>query len=299
MRIPPSLIVMSIATAVPFGLAIRDTVNGAPQVEAEPDDYAATARAEQAQYEAEQAAERELEEKQRAALVAKLGSVYGATPASMGSLLAGVTFGQDVEFEGDEGDLYVALDHDSVNNVVRGVNITVPDDNAGAACDELRAKLIAAWGPPTGQAWVAADGSQRATLDECELAYEPTLAAPAWLDAVYIIGMPAAKVEALPSASVDTYGVGWYVPGIGYASGRTSAYATLAKGKVTYVSASGDTDFDSLVQIRDAVSAKLKSQPSRDDETGDWVWKKAPTAVLHRDADSDGFTLTIGKDESQ
>ena len=296
MRIPTSLIVMSIATAVPFGLAIRDTVKGTPHKLTDDEVLAKQLAAEQAQRDIEAAAEAKLAEKQHETLVANLKTIFGPTPASMGTMLASVKFGGEAQYptwpEGISVDYGVDI-HGAVGAVV--VYVT-PEDQS--ACDSLRAKLIEAWGTPTDSIWLAPDGSQRARIDNCQLTFDPTLSPAAWLAAIDVIGQPEARLETLPGASTDDLGFHWYVPGTGYGAGNSLATAVVDKGKITYVNAGGETDFDTLVALRDAVSARMKSQPTRDDETGDWVWKKAPTARLHREPDTNEFTLSFGKEPS-
>src|SRR5688572_13929492 len=101
MRIPPSVIVMSLVTAVPFGLAIRDTLNekdaraaGGLDDYGDDDGYKGRERsAELAEYEAEmarEAAEREARSKER---LTQLDQLYGAKAASMGTLLDGIELG--------------------------------------------------------------------------------------------------------------------------------------------------------------------------------------------------------------
>src|SRR5688572_453781 len=98
MRIPTSVIVMSLLTAAPFGLAIRDTLNK-KDVIAEDDDpfeseYGARSSRErrEALEEYEREAVREAEERARkkAQQVEQLNDLFGEKPASMGSLLEGI-----------------------------------------------------------------------------------------------------------------------------------------------------------------------------------------------------------------
>src|SRR5690348_1005184 len=101
MRIPTSVIVMSVVTAVPFGLGIRDTLD---KKDSHADDELGvldfsgkrSARERERaleEYQAEmqrEAAEREARAK---AKLAKLDELYGAKPAQMGALLDGITLG--------------------------------------------------------------------------------------------------------------------------------------------------------------------------------------------------------------
>src|SRR6267154_5723319 len=102
MRIPPSVIVMSIVVAVPFGLAIKDTVNhDDPQSRAEREAKrdAEEMEAQEHRYEAEQAKERAEQNTKRKARRDELRGMFGQTPASMGPTLAGITLGGSADPE--------------------------------------------------------------------------------------------------------------------------------------------------------------------------------------------------------
>src|SRR5260221_296797 len=95
MRIPPSVIVMSLVTAVPFGLGIRDSLKHEPAIGGEReersralDDYEAEVRREGAER------QRRTEDKK-----ARLDVLYGAKPAQMGSLLDGIQLGANATFQ--------------------------------------------------------------------------------------------------------------------------------------------------------------------------------------------------------
>jgi hypothetical protein len=113
MRIPPSVMVMSLLTAVPFGLGIRDTLNSKNRDRSERERMESAKREKeramsyeaQAAYEAEaRRAEEDRQELVREQL-AKLDQLYGANPAHMGTLFDGVVLGvkrtgpQDVTVE--------------------------------------------------------------------------------------------------------------------------------------------------------------------------------------------------------
>jgi hypothetical protein len=295
MRIPPSLIVMSIATAVPFGLAIRDTVKGKGHRPTAEERAEAEQRAERAEYEARQAAEEALAAKTHERLVAELPKLFGPTPASTGTLLAHVKLGEPVP-DATWPDGITVYDATEGDGTPTGGVVVHVGEYDQAACDELRAKLVAAWGPPTESTWLAADRSMRAHLDDCDLVFEPALDPASWLAAVDVIGKPESVLETIPTAYVDDGGPHWFVPGMGYGTGHCEVTAVPAKGKIPYLEVFGDTDFDTVIALRDVISARVKGQPTVDEDTGDWVWNKAPTARLHRDPESNVFTLALGKE---
>jgi len=148
---------------------------------------------------------------------------------------------------------------------------------------------------------------QRATFDEdgCTLTFErylepSDLVAQFPLDAV---GKSAEKFAAQlgPASDSDDERVYWNLPGIGFGSGDTKLEAYVANGKIIGFKATVKSDFDSMVAVRDALSAKLKVQPKRaaeaDDEYSDsnvWEWKRRVPVTLEQ-LDADRFSVLVGK----
>src|SRR5215203_3160200 len=146
MRIPPSVIVMSVVTAVPFGLGVRDTLKhkdvtadeydgldfGAKRSERERvrelEEYEAEARREQL--------EREAKAKER---IAQLDMLIGTKPAQMGALFDGVTLGAGagsfqpenvrVRIENAEQDGFITVQFDADAKSLLGVDILVANDD--------------------------------------------------------------------------------------------------------------------------------------------------------------------------
>src|SRR5437879_4774181 len=108
MRIPPSVIVMSLLTAVPFALAFRDASRGRDKAAHHHDDYDeddfgsrdsdddrdlkqyAASEASMERIRAEQREQKAKTELQRARITPQL---VGSEPASLGTLFAGVKLG--------------------------------------------------------------------------------------------------------------------------------------------------------------------------------------------------------------
>jgi hypothetical protein len=330
MRIPTSVIVMSLLTAAPFGLAIRDTLTKKQQpafAEDEWGDYGRDHRSDSkalAEYEAEMQREADARAEKRKKQVEKLDQLYGQTKASMGTLLDGVFLGADagnfqpeatrqrIEKETESGFLDVSFDADA--KALRSVTIALSardyDPDLGEVvnlCEPLHDKLVTAWGPSMSGTWLDEVRHVRATLDtdSCTLTWDQYLPVDEWLRAVTAvqIGKPAEKTLQAYSETAgiafDDYNdetVRWYLPGLGAATGATEVTAMIQKGKIVGVRAIVEADFDSLVAIRDGLSTLAKAQPTRnEDDEENWYWKKKAMRLTQYEG-SDRVFLLVGKD---
>jgi hypothetical protein len=296
MRIPTSVIVMSLVTAVPFGLAIRDTVRHHDPVPEDDDfiqahavDDPSEARLAEARYQAE--AERAEAEAAvaRAAVERARQAVVGSTPASLGSIFDGIALGEPTERFSLElarratdptasaGNLHVDFDVDAVR--VAAIHVSLLGD-----CDSFVDTLRRAWGDTpdaTPDIWLTADGTQRASLDTdtCELVFERHVSTLAWVDALPLdaIGWSAKKLAtaAGPAAEVDDQQIQWSTPGVGLGRGRTDLTAYLLEGKVAAIRAAFQTDQESANAIRDRLAIRFHAKPSHDDpDSNAYVWKR-------------------------
>jgi hypothetical protein len=328
MRIPTSVIVMSLLTAAPFGLAIRDTVKNKPGSELEDlyrdlestrGDSAEELRREaelMAEYEREREHERALEARKHQENLKRLDTLYGSEKASMGIYFAsfplGAPFNEAVEEKatsmlGDDFLSPTVTGDDTINHVSTFIFNTDPSDGESTVCETLREKLSQAWGPGVNGTWLNPTTKQRAVLqlneEPCKLTFSKYLDAASWVAALPMdfVGLSATKAgaKAGPLAEVFDDVIEWGVPGTGYGVTATSFIAYLENNKVVSVRVGVDTDFDTLVEIRDALSAKLKAQPTRNEDTGAWVWKKKPGITLVQDPSSNNVTVVIGKDTYQ
>lgn len=329
MRIPTSVIVMSLLTAAPFGLAIRDTLTKKERstVEDEWGDYGRSGRQDSkalAEYEAEMQREADARAEKRRQQIEKLDQLYGSTKGSMGTLLDGVFLGADagsfqpeatrqrIQRETESGFLDVSFDVDA--KALRGVTIALSardyDPDLGEVvnlCEPLHEKLVTAWGPSTNGTWLDEVRHVRATLDtdSCTLTFDQYLTADEWVKAVTAIqiGKPSEKaLQAYTQATgfvFDEYSddeVRWNLPGLGTATGGTEVTALIQHGKIVGLRANVDADFDSVVAMRDGLSAVLKSQPVRSEDDESWTWKKKPGARLSQYEGSDRVYLLLGRD---
>lgn len=306
MRIPPSVVVMSMITVVPFGLAIRDTVRhpAANQDALDFDGARARARAEAAQQQRWDEAERQAEAQHAAARARALDRLYGAAPASLGHVFDGIRLGaraadfqpattrQAIQALEDEAGLEVSFDDDS-----GGLDDIAID--LGDACDVLATKLHAAWGAsPTGT-WRAPDG-QRAHLDvdACTLTFDRTVDATAWLDRTTTaivplgeLGKPATDLDGRASETAGDEGLDWRGPGLGAGAGPTDLHATLDREKIVELTAEVDADAASIQGVRDRLTALLHVQPNTDQD-GILTWKGPIVVAL----EIDGTHLRLSAD---
>ncbi|HSD87612.1 MAG TPA: hypothetical protein VLB44_08855 [Kofleriaceae bacterium] len=311
MRIPPSVIVMGLLTAVPFGLAIRDTAKH-QAASADGIDLTGSKKAERERLAAYQRAEREQEAREAEAKNRReqfVASLFGKTPASMGSFLEGITLGANAEtFQPDatQKRIYEAARSGLANvefateDILHAVKVEV----RAVDCDTLRDKLTAAWGRSVGSVWLDPATHQRASLAEyeesgfyCKMQFDRYVEPDAWVGALPFdaIGKPIAALGAPAGAKTEDDSVSWRLPGLGYGHQETVVIAYIENDKVVGANVITDADFDSQLKIRDLLSAKLAKQPVQDEnDSGVWIWKtKLPVKL-----DGSGaarFSVQIGK----
>lgn len=327
MRIPTSVIVMSLLTAAPFGLAIRDTLNQKDVVVDEDDPYSLEYDGRRArrdrraleEYEREVAREAEERARARERRLAKLDELYGSQPASMGALFAGIYLGADAgSFQPEPAreriyrasrDGFISVSFDVDEKALRAVTVEVegrdydPDlEQVVDACATLYDRLVERWGRAAGGIWRDPATHQRASLDQdtCTLRFDRYLDATEWFGALPLdlVGQSVAKllVRVGDDAIVDDELVEWTLPGLGAGSEDTQLQAFVHNKKVIGLRVVTDSDFDSLLGVRELLSKKLKAQPKQDDDNdGAWTWKgKLPVTIEHSYG-SNEFTLHAGK----
>lgn len=260
MRIPPSVIVMSLVTAVPFALAVHDTMKPHPKTYDEMSD-----EEREAQFEEEMRKESAEQAQRDAAETAKRAATYktffGEKPAQLGSYfnsvhldmvsserefdeLAGTTTVDAINFEGDK----------------RLETIRISESEH---CDELRAQMIAAWQDAPDGIYLDAASHQRASFQECTLTFSRYVDVNQWIDtkgdvpvALSWIGMPADKLrEQLGEHLTNDDGevLMWNAPGIGRGNDPTHITARIENDKIAGLAINVMTDAPTV----DAVHARL------------------------------------------
>ena len=287
---------MSLVTAVPFGLAIRDTVRhpSANEDALDFDGSHARARAlaaEQARWEAE---ERAAQARHEAARAKAIHALYGAAPASLGSVFDGIHLGApSTEFQPDaarraiqalesESGIEVAFDTDFAQ--LRGITVDLGD-----TCDDLATQLRAAWGASPWATWRAPDG-QRAHLDTdaCSLTFDRSVDAAAWVDLdktavvpLALVGRPASDLDGHVADDSDDTGMSWRGPGLGMGNGGTEVQVDVENAKIVAVSAEVDADPGTIQAVQDRLTTLLHGAPAVDGQVA--TWKGPPEVTLEVD----------------
>jgi len=316
MRIPVSLIVMPILTAAPFAMAIRDTVKDKKPAAEDVSDYSdysdrgreAHHERRMAEYEAEMERERAAEAAKRKEQLQELDGIFGTEKASLGAKFDNLALGSPrtaalenkIALLQRDGFITPAFEGESetVEYLHVEIDSTLPVSyDLEEPCSALREKLVAAWGPSGNGTWLNATTMQRATLamEPCSLRFDRALTVDNWVAKLPLDALGKSEIKGVSAVS-DQDTVVWNFNGVGYSGAPTNASAYKTDDKITAVYISTETDFDTLVEIRDAVSKKLKAEPTRD-EDGAWVWKKKPFITLSQGYDNNRITLQIGKDQ--
>jgi len=320
MRIPRSVIVMTLLTSVPFALAIRAAVKDKARHAVDDDDNDELSDMgygrEQAKLEAMRAEEEEAKnkatERQRRRIVEQL---LGEEPATLGSLFDGVQLGapagnfqpESVRTALRDASEVISVDWDVDAARLNGLTIRLKGEDYGCGLKNA----VAAWGG-SGELWANPRTHQRAELDPigCEIRFERYADPEQWIDKgdasivpLSAVGQPAAKLhnrvlDKMDDGSDGEDEFGWHDIGLTGKWGHTTLFATTKAGKVVAVSAtfSGDAAaFDALVtRITKLTGVKptrtLESQ-HYDDGAPTMTWKSKPPVELH---DGDVRVLTIG-----
>ena len=302
MRIPKSTIVMTLVTAVPFGLAIRDTLrhkDPLSYINAMDDRYDAERdpelEAQLAKDEAERAAS---EAAHKAAVATARGALFGPSAGSMGRMFADVKLGDPtasaMQMYGTlrTDGANIGVDFEYVGGKLNAVAVKLLEE-----CDDFGDALDAAWGG--GSVWMNADSSVRASLDRsaCTLRFERFADAESWLKAMPLamFGKNADAFRAQLGDRVtdaDESGFGWRDIGVGTGTGETTYEAVVQRGKLVGLTASAQID----VQTSDEILLAMKKQfgePTVDDTGTIFTWKRK-SMPIQLELSGDHVLLQIG-----
>ena len=302
MRIPTSVVVMSILTAVPFGLAIHDSLRGPPVAEPATPTLEEQDAAFLTQQRHEQA-ELETREARRATQRALLRHLY----VNDKQFLWG--------YRVDEPGITVHYQLDGT------IQVELTDE---LMCDELARELHDEWGPGSieggDRLWLDPPGfaGQRVPLVEgdCKLDYDRYTRTDAMITTaadsivpVAAIGSDARRFSArlaelettvhpLQAASgnriPDGDFVSWSAPGLGAGSGRTELKAMTRRGKIAQLFASGTASDTTLDELEASITASFgQSAPdAHDDRLRRWA-SSPPIALMRSPA---GYTIVVGSE---
>lgn len=294
MRVPPSMIVMGLLTAIPFGIAIKQTVHKTPQddrdLEESMDPDLARERHQMeraAQYEIELQEEQRAQEKEKAKTRELHKMLFGHEPASLGPALSAFAWGV-AGGEAPHMDGVVVTPTNGVHGLV-SVSVRFYDD-----CTNFGTDLEKRWGASTGddlkEHWTSADGVH-ATFDStgCTLAFDKNAAVDAWIghgDASLVpidwVGKSSNIIKSKlgPSVDADETQAQWFQSGVESSTGATNVNAVIEGNRITSVTAAVTADS----KTREAISGrltKLFGAPKEYPESGaDLAWGGHPHVEL-------------------
>lgn len=316
------MIVMGVITAIPFGLAIRQTLHkgsaGDRELEETMDpslkyerEMEESHKAMEARYEAER-----IEEAQKKREIsARQKDVFGTSPASLGKLFDGITLGAPADsFQpeaarariADAREQEIHVDFELDLKSLAGVKIKI--GGYRSECSEFGEELKTAWGPSLfgtadRHAWIAQN--QRAVFDEthCQLTIERFADVPSWIGhgeasivPIDYLNKPSKALLAKlgPTVDADESMIVWQQVGVGTGSGTTALTAEIENGKIAAITARTTVDASTRSDVEDRL-AKLFGKATEYPESGatlGWTWGKIPVGLT---TTSDKIDLRFGK----
>lgn len=315
MALPTSTIVLGLLTALPFGLAIKDTVSGKPALDMRSDDEReaeeAIASMERAQREYE-----EQEAKTKAQLEAAIDELIPiATPARLAT-----PYKVNRELpELSNMDRLEELGHAVVtparngDGTLKSLSISFPQHHDADVCSLVRHRLDEAWGSPERtyangdddrRHYAASEPHERITFinrdyGRCELVLEGYVGARDFVNKteastipVWAVGKPAAKlVDKLGGdAFSDATQIRWTRPGVGAGLGETELYARVVKGKVVTITAKFQTGESTIGVVAEHMVADF-GEPTESDPV---IWEKAKISLATVDDSAGDYLLVAG-----
>jgi hypothetical protein len=316
MRIPPSMIVMGVLTAIPFGLAIKQTLHKGPDADRDFEESFDPRRKYEREMEADRAesaarverearAEVERTKLQREKLERQVGDAIGDKAATLGPLFAGVELGAPSgSFQPEPARLriqnateYVTVDYELDASSLVAIELRFTDV-AEDGCSDLSERIRGKWGAAAvwGK-WTA--GHQRAHLDGCLLTVGQFVDPAQWVGRgdkaivpLDLIGKPAKQLTAKlgPTADFGDEAATWTRAGLGpLGTGTTRLSADFDHGKIVAVSATATVDDDDTAQaVVDVLKKQLGNPVEGTDGEFDLVWKRNPQIGM-----TTGTTITI------
>lgn len=306
MPVPVSTIAFAVATCIPFGLAIRDTLatnsvdpwdRAYERPEADEDDEAAARvyenqRAGRGLLE-QQRREQELEEAEAARYDRLDAELVGSEPATLGTLFKGIRIGTpDSQLDAIRDRLLtVKLSYDlEVTPIIERAHVAsfylAPHSgDRSAFCSDIGRRLRDTWGEgrhvDERRVWIDAGATQRAVLAPgCELRFEKLAPVASWLARtpesiipLWAIGQPAAKLaDTLDNPSLSAFELSWSATGVGAGAGETKITAELRHGKIVSLFVTAKADVVTQEQIIQRVTELVGKEPAGDT----LVWKSDP-----------------------
>ena len=300
MRIPASVIVMSLVTAVPFALAVHDTMKPHEKSLDEMSDEEREAHFEaEMQKEAEQDAQREAAKSAARDKVNQ--SMFGAKPAQLGSFFGTVHLGMPADDPAI--DALPRSDYETRPDIEYDRSTTLDSIHIGGIdhCDALNAAMIKAWGDSPDGIYLDTANHARAKYGDCTVTFDRYVEVNEWVDkkdtapvSLSLVGKSVDKVRALvPHIDQDDGEIlMWSEPGIGRGAGPTHITATIENDKVTHVAISVITDAPTIDAVKARLVGLLGKGTTDPDEPDVLVWKNKGKLFMNETS----LTLDLGKD---
>jgi hypothetical protein len=296
LRIPTSTIVMSLVAAIPFGLAIRDTVLHHDKLHELADEErlaAERARTEAAQelatqqaYVQQLAAERQAREDRVRELARELVGHDFVTP---GPAFHGQVLGQP-KLDGTD-----AIS-DAAGNVL-AMSAKMADDDI--ACSTLRDVAAKTWGEPaTDRVWLDLRTHQRASItSDCALEFGRFADAAAWVKALPLDAVGRSRAElAHKFASHDDVDLdaAWVAPGLdGDAITQMwPVYEVEHPDKLVGLQISTTATRATIERVAQELATRMHAKPVKSDDA--YTWRQP--APMRLELDDDKLVIELGPD---
>lgn len=320
--LPRSTIVFGLLTAVPFGLAIKDTITGTPPSSARhadggDDDGDAEAGIER--WEREERERIEREEAERAALRGMIAAMIPEAKEAglrLGAYRLGAPMPASTTPELDAlrqrtGARLVPVE-DGAGNLLR-LTVSFPNTGEREICSLIEERLDAAWGESSRS---YTDGETRAhymttplqrvtftssldAADRCMLVVEPTVApadfasrSEAAIVPLWAVGKPAKVLVTKlgDTAFSDATQIRWSASGVGAGIAETELYARVVKGTIVTVSARFQASPATILAVHEALTAQF-GEPVADGTE----WPKAKLVLVTADENAGTYQLLAGE----
>jgi len=283
MRIPTSVIVMTLVTAAPFALAVRDTLHPQPRHHAYEDELGASPEAETAQYEAEMQRmedERQAEEARKQTVLNGLLGEQGKLGPYLDSVSVGATRAQmdamvpRLQPTMDLVDVAPTYDRD---DKVSSLKVVFTD------CNALRETVRTRWGDDN--TWLDSAAHIKTTFHDgydCSIDQERYVEMEQFLDKTDTASIPLG-VLGKRGPDLDDEGAFLHRPGLEHTDSPTIQTTTNESGKVVGLSVSFAADVEADAPIRARLD-HLLGKGTQDADTGEWSWTKIPVHYSYSDA---------------
>jgi hypothetical protein len=282
MRFASSVIVLPLILAVPFGLAIRDSLHGddragtAAKAAAAAADRDATMHAELVAAEREQY---ERGERLAAERHAWLAALIGSEPATLGPALAHAQLGELASAADVTVPRNPAVQGSSTELARDGSVLEVALTIERASCRDLRETLVDAWGEAhpldaSSSVWIDPAHHRRASLldraGECTLSFDRIVGDAAWVAMVVPGVLRKTTAQATKLFGAQTRNAdgddSWHLAGPPAGAGSTELSAELSDaGTIDRTRISVTVSDEQAAALIDAISKQLGRQPVRDD----------------------------------